>query len=114
MPFSVHRPARRVPRSLVGPIGLVCLFVGAVVACGSSKSSGLGGGDDGVGPSGDDDSGTSSGGGSGGGTGSGSSGGSSSGSSGSDAGPVIPITVTLVDTCTTGAPSGLSAASVTS
>jgi hypothetical protein len=112
MPFSVSLPARRRVGSLVGPLGLICLFVGTVIACGSSKSSGLGGGDDGT--SGDDDSGTSSGGGSGGGTSSGSFGGSSSGSSSTDAGPPIPITVTLVDTCTTGAPSGLSAASVKS
>jgi hypothetical protein len=97
---------------------LPAVVVATVVACGSSKSSGLTGGDDNGGPGGDSDSGASSG---DDGTSSGSSGtgsfvngnGSSGGGSG-DSGAVIPITVTSVDRCTTGAPSGLSAASVKS
>src|SRR5450755_104698 len=89
-----------------------CLAIGITVACGSSGSNGLGGGDDNGGPaengdvgSGQDDGGGSSG---------GSSGGFFAGGAdgGGDAGRTIPITVTSIDTCTTGAPSGLSAASV--
>src|SRR6185437_8540495 len=89
------------------------LTIAISTACGSQSSHGLGtdegdqnGGSSG-GPSGDDSSS---------GAGSGDNGqfamgsGSSSGSSGDGGG--VPITTTSVDRCATGAPSGLSAASV--
>ena len=83
----------------------------ALGACGSNRSSGLGGGGDNGGPSADD--------GDDGGGGSPSFGQDDGGGSfstvaadgGGDAGPVIPVTTVFVDRCTTGAPSGLSAAS---
>ena len=90
--------------------------VGITVACGSSRSSGLGGGsgDDGVSTA-SDDSGATFGQSSGGSSGGGSSGGAftgGGGGGGADSGGGIPITVTSIDTCTNGAPSGLSSASV--
>jgi hypothetical protein len=92
------------------------LLVGVVVACGSTRSDGISGGDD-TGSSADGGLSGDDGGGGGSGTGASSGGvfdpgGGSSG--GGDAGNPIPITVTSVDRCTTGAPSGLSAASVKS
>ena len=90
---------------------LPCFGVAVSVACGSNHATGLGG--DGVGgPNGDDASGGSFGqdDGGGGGPGGGFAGGDGGG--GGDAGPVIPITTTFVDNCSTGTPSGLSATSV--
>jgi hypothetical protein len=94
------------------------VLVGLAVACGSSKSALPGDNGNGSSSSGGDD--TSSGGGDDGGGSSGAAsgggsfgGGGSGGGSGGDAG-TIPITTTLVDRCTTGAPSGLSAAQVKS
>jgi hypothetical protein len=85
------------------------VVIATATACGSNHSSVLDGDSDGGG------GGPSSGGGSGSGSSSGSddTDGSFSGSAsggGADAAPPIPITTTLVDRCTTGAPSGLSAA----
>ncbi len=89
-----------------------CAAIAASVACGSNRSNGLpGDGDDGVtsssGGGGDDDSGSTS-------FAQDDGGGSFAGSAdgGHDAGAVIPVTTVFVDRCTTGAPSGLSAASV--
>jgi hypothetical protein len=98
------------------PIHVSCLVIGVTVGCGSSRSNGLGGGsgDDGVSAA-SDDSGATFGQSSGGSAGGGSSGGSftgGGGGGGADSGGGIPITVTSIDTCTNGAPSGLSSASV--
>src|SRR5450432_245758 len=103
-------------RSALQRGALPCVVLAVIVACGSTKSGGLAGDNNNGGPSGGDDSGAASGQDDGGG-GSGSSGGGvfnqgGSSSGGADAGPVIPPTVTSVDNCTTGAASGLSAASV--
>ena len=98
----------------VHPWLLLLVGLATPIACGSKQNHNLTGGDD------DDGTGTSS---SGGGGSSGSpgfgqddGGGSfmtgSSGGGGGDAGPPIPATTVFVDQCTTGAPSGLSAASV--
>jgi WD40-like Beta Propeller Repeat len=94
---------------------LPCVVLGVIFACGSTKS-GIGGGGDNPGQGGSDDGGGGGGHDDGGGGSSGggmfANGGGSSG--GVDAGIPIPITVTSVDRCSTGAPSGLSAASIKS
>ena len=90
-----------------------CGAIGGMAACGSNHSNGLGGGDDTGGPTGGDDGGATFGGGSGGSSGGGSSGvftGGGDGGVGPDGS--IPITVTSIDTCDSGAPSGLSSTSV--
>jgi hypothetical protein len=95
---------------------LPCAVLGVILACGSTKS-GIGGGDNPATGGGDDSGGGGAGQDDGGGVGSSgggmfANGGGSSG--GGDAGMPIPITVTSVDRCSTGAPSGLSAASIKS
>ena len=90
------------------------MALGVTLACGSSGPNDLGLGN-GSGSPASDDSGATFGIGNGGmGNGGGSSGGvfASSGDAGSDSGGPMPITVTSVDTCNSGAPSGLSATSV--
>src|SRR5580693_4858922 len=89
-----------------------CVGLALSVACGSNRSNGLPGSGDNGGPSADD--GDDGGGGSPS-FGQDDGGGSFStvgGDGGADAAPVIPVTTVFVDRCTTGAPSGLSAASV--
>src|SRR5579859_4788744 len=94
----------------------ILLLAGLVapVACGSKQTGDLGTGDDGGGgsSSGAGSSGSSSGSTFGSGDDAGGSFGSSSSGGGVDAGPPIPVTTVFVDNCTTGAASGLSAASV--
>ncbi len=93
---------------------LPCVPIGIItVACGSKSANGLAGGssDDMGGSGGGDDSGMAFGQDDGGGSSSGSFAGGGDGGGG-DAGPVIPITVTSVDNCTTGAAGGLSSAAV--
>jgi hypothetical protein len=87
-----------------------CAGIAASVACGSNPSNGLsGGGDDGAtsSSSGGDDAGST--------TFAQDDGGglfANSADGGRDSGAVIPVTTVFVDRCSTGAPSGLSAASV--
>jgi hypothetical protein len=101
---------------LVAPRWAVsCAAIVITVACGSNHSNGLGGDDSTGGPAaGGDDAGPTFGGGPGGGSSGASSGGvfGGSGDGGGDSGGSIPITVTSIDTCDTGAPSGLSSTNV--
>ena len=121
---SSERPSRWVAAAVRGShMGhrsiepLVWVIVAAVAACGTKSSNGLGSGDD-EGDDGGGAGGAGQGADSGAGFGAPGDGGSFSsaggGGDGGDSGAVIPLTVTLVDQCSTGTPAGLSAAAVKS